>query len=227
MHDSRITGRLWCPSLLVSVLLLSSTGCAHKGYYHSADTPLYPPGQGNPPQLALPVAGVDEIGITMSETYEVEGVGRDTVTLEGKLVTRRGHPLFGHGEERQAWGTSTVVAEFTSLDLKGESKIFGPVHVSLNTTKPTFAIVRNGRCVTAVDALISMPQLNRTFFTSQPVQLQSTVTTIPPVGDQRTASVNAVNLVDSSGRVQGKLLNARVSWRTLLNQVAFGERGPQ
>src|SRR5438046_1675562 len=74
-------------------------------------------------RMSLPTAGKDTISIKMVETYEVDGVGKDTVELSGTLETRRGTPLLGAEATTQDWKTSTVVAEFTKLNLEGNSKL--------------------------------------------------------------------------------------------------------
>jgi len=174
-------------------------------------------------KLTIPEPGIDNIKITMVETYTIQGVGTDTVKLEGTLVTRRGPALLGPGQSRHSWQDSAVVAEFTSLDMSGESKVFGPVHVTLDKSQPTFAMVRAGKCAAAVGVSIEMPKLQRTLKTRQPVQLTSVVTSIPPIGDEKTTSVGAVELVDQNGRSQGKLDKAQVLWRSLVSQKKFTE----
>jgi hypothetical protein len=61
--------------------------------------------------------------------------------------------------------------------------------------------------------------------TSEAIQLQSEVTTIPPVGDELTASVHAVDLVDAdSNRKVGTLSKATVKWRDLVAQKRHGAK---
>ncbi len=173
----------------------------------------------------IPEPGIDKVRIVMMETYDIEGVGRDTVKLEGTLVTRRGPALLVPGQTKVSWSTATVVAEFTSLDLKGESKVFGPVHVTLDTSRPTFAAVTAGRCAAAVNVKIEMPKIETTLHTTEAVQLKSQVTSVPPIGDEKTVSVNRVGLVDQSGRQRGRLESAQVMWRELMSQEKFADAG--
>lgn len=167
------------------------------------------------------VAGIDRVRVTMLETYEVEGVGKEEVVLTGMFVMRRGAPLQGLGEKCVSWETSTVVAQFEELSLVGKSKLFGEVHVTLDRTERYFAVVRAGKCVANVRVNVDMPDLGLSLSMKDAMHLESEVETVPPVGDERTVSVNSVALVDDTGRVRGTLLKARVSWRELLSQRPF------
>jgi len=171
-------------------------------------------------EFTIPDAGVDTVAITIEETYAVEGVGKDTVKLQGTLVANRTAPLLGFGMKAIDWKTAAVVAQFTSLHVTGESKVFGPVSVVLDPTLPGLAVVIGGHCRAALGVVVSMPQHNLTLRSAQAIQLQSDVKTVPPIGDERTQSVAPVALVDlRSGRQMGSLESARVLWRELTAQV--------
>jgi hypothetical protein len=171
-------------------------------------------------EFTVPEAGIDTVDITIEETYEVDGIGRDTVRLQGTLVADRTVPLFGFGHKTTDWKTSAVVARFTSLHVKGESGVFGPVSVVLDPTVPSDAVAIGGHCLAAIGVVVTMPQHNLTLRTEIPIQLQSNVKTVPPIGDERTQSVAPVALVDlRSGRKMGSLESARVLWRELTAQV--------
>lgn len=170
---------------------------------------------------ALPKAGIDKMRIVMKETYEIKGVGKDTITLTGFLVSRRGTPLLGMGQTKHSWENSTVVAEFTELDLRGKSNVFGNVHVTIDRTQPNFAVVTAGACKAVVSVLIDMPELQMKLKTREPMQLQSQVTIIPPIGDEKTISVTPVGLIDQKGRLVGILEQAKVMWRELVEQKGY------
>jgi len=172
-------------------------------------------------EKTLPPAGVDSIKIKMVETYDVEGVGKDTVELTGTLVTRRGAPLLGTGATGQAWETSTVVAEFQRLELKGKSRVFGPVTVTLDKGHPAFAAVTAGKCKAALSVQVEMPDHRLTLRTATAVQLQSTVTRVPPIGNDTTKSVGTTKLVDKDGKSHGTITKAVVTWRELASQKQF------
>jgi hypothetical protein len=170
--------------------------------------------------LTVPPAGIDTVDITIHETYDVQGIGRDTVTLTGTLVADRTVPLLGHGTKKTAWKTSTVVARFTDLNLTGNSAVFGPVQVMLDKTVPSFGVVQNGKCAAAIGIVVSMPSHGLRLKSAEPMQLQSTVKTVPPIGDEKTVSVVPVDLVDvSTNRKRGTLQKAQVVWRQLALQT--------
>jgi len=174
----------------------------------------------------VPEAGVDTVEINLEETYSVEGVGSDTVALSGSLVANRGVPLVDPKVKSVDWDTSTVVANFESLDVRGESDVFGPVNVTLDPAIPSFGVVRKGDCRASLGVVVSMPKHNLVVRTKRPVQLHSQVKTVPPIGDERTESVGPVALVDvDGGREIGSLESARVLWRELTAQVNYETNG--
>ncbi len=170
--------------------------------------------------LTLPEAGIDTVNITIEETYDVEGVGHDTVTLKGRLVANRTVPLIGHGEKKATWKTAMVIAQFTELNVSGTSKVFGPVQVTLDKGVPAFAAVIGGHCSAALGVNVAMPQHGLTLRSSEPIQLQSVVKTVPPIGDEKTESVVPVDLVEAqTNRKRGTLNHAKVAWRELVEQT--------
>lgn len=168
----------------------------------------------------LPHAGIDHVDITIEETYDVEGIGKDTVTLKGRLTANRTVPLLGAGTRQATWDTATVVAQFTDLNVSGHSKVFGPVHVTLDKSVPAFGVVTAGKCLAAIAVHVGMPQHGLTLRSATPIQLHSTVNTVPPIGDEKTESVAGVELIDhATGRRRGALDHARVAWRELVEQT--------
>lgn len=170
-------------------------------------------------RFAIPGPGIDTVDITIEEDYDVEGVGSDRVTLRGVLIADRGAPLLGSGRENVEWETSTVVAQFTSLEAEGTSGVFGSVHVSLDNRVPSFGVVRAGDCKAALSVEVSMPEHNLVLRSAEPVQLKSQVETIPPVGDELTESVRPVALLDDARRERGVMQQVHVTWRDLTDQV--------
>jgi hypothetical protein len=171
-------------------------------------------------EFTVPEAGIDTVDITIEETYEVKGVGQDTVQLKGTLVADRTAPLIGPGKRTVDWETSTVVARFTHLDVRGKSDVFGPVRVVLDRRMPSFGVVKAGACQASLSVVVTMPEHNLTLRSAEPVQLQSDVTTVPPIGNERTVSIRPTKLVDHrTGRALGTLEKARVVWRELEAQV--------
>src|SRR5262249_43740164 len=167
----------------------------------------------------VPPAGIDHIAITIEETYDVEGIGKDTVTLNGHLVSNRTAPLLGD-EKKVDWKTSYVVAQFTDLQVSGNSRVFGPVHVSLDRLVPSGAVNFGCHCRAAIGVVVGLPQHGITLRSSAPVQLRSEVKSVPPVGDEKTESLLPVELVDiHTQRKRGSLEHVRVLWRELTAQT--------
>ena len=83
-------------------------------------------------RFALPPAGVAVMRVRLEETYEIKGVGRDTVELTGWIAAKHDNPRPAEGEAAVRWGTAVVDTEFVGLELRGESKIFGPVLIHLD-----------------------------------------------------------------------------------------------
>ncbi|HEX8090317.1 MAG TPA: DUF6073 family protein, partial [Blastocatellia bacterium] len=89
-------------------------------------------------RFALPTASVDVMRVRLEETYDIAGVGKDTVELKGWIAVTHDNPRPGIGQSEVKWGTAVSDTEFVSMDLHGESPIFGPVHITLdkeNTSK--------------------------------------------------------------------------------------------
>jgi hypothetical protein len=87
--------------------------------------------------FVLPPAGVQVMRARLEETYLVDGIGRDTVQLNGWIAVRHSAARPAEGETRVEWGTAVMGTEFVGMDLSGHSKVFGPVHITLDRTKPS------------------------------------------------------------------------------------------
>jgi hypothetical protein len=169
--------------------------------------------------FTIPPAGIDTVNVTIEETYDVRGVGKDTVSLTGTLVADRGAPLLQQGKRTVNWQSAIVPARFSSLRLTGKSEVFGTVRVTLDKSFPASAVAIACHCSASLGVVVSMPKLGLTLKSAEAIQLQSEVETIPPVGDETTESVGAVDLVDTkTNRKVGALTKARVIWRELLEQ---------
>lgn len=88
-------------------------------------------------RFALPHAGVDLMRARVEETYEIYGIGTDTVTLTGWIAVKHENPRLAEGQETLRWGTAVIATEFVGMDLRGESEVFGPVRVLLNPDQPS------------------------------------------------------------------------------------------
>jgi hypothetical protein len=92
-------------------------------------------------QWEVPGPGVDVMRAKLEETYSVDGIGTDTVELTGWIAVRHGAPYPVEGAVDLNWNTAILDTEFIQMDLHGTSKIFGPVHVTLDRTRPSLGKV--------------------------------------------------------------------------------------
>jgi hypothetical protein len=209
----------------------------------------------------LPGPSADVMRARLEETYTVAGIGEDTVQLSGWIVVRHGASRPAPGFANVSWETAVTDTEFVAMDLQGESKLFGPVHVSLDHTRPaigqvgrinapelarrTLLVANKGTlpkqpkqpktqaqqqagttaastCRAPVNVNVSMPKLGLSMATKEPAVWYSEVTTIPPVGQVASVTVEPVSLL-SSGREVGTLQSGIVKFREVVRTVALSK----
>ena len=88
-------------------------------------------------RFALPTSSVDVMRVRLEETYDIDGIGKDTVELKGWIAVTHDDPQPAAGQTEVKWGTAVSNTEFVGMDLRGESKIFGPVIITLNPDMPS------------------------------------------------------------------------------------------
>jgi len=189
----------------------------------------------------LPKAGIDVMRVRMEETYTIDGVGTDTVELRGWIAARHDNARPVPGQTKVSWETGVVDTEFVGLELRGESKIFGPVLVHLTSGAPSFgqvgaidvpelrakmaaAVKANAKpdaaCIANIKVDVEMPQLDLNMKTLQAVRMYSVVKTIPPVGNTASVSMAPTTLV-SADRTVGTLQHAEVKFREIVMRSAL------
>lgn len=204
-------------------------------------------------KFAFPKAGVDVMRVRMEETYTIDGIGTDTVELRGWIAARHDNARPVPGQTKVSWETGVVDTEFVGLELRGESKIFGPVYVHLTSGAPSFGQVgaidvpelrekmaarvkaraaanqpNEAACVANIKVDVDMPQLDLNMKTQQAVRMYSIVDTIPPIGNTASVSLTPTTLV-SADRAVGTLQHAEVKFREIvmrssLNGTAVASR---
>ncbi|HXO42861.1 MAG TPA: DUF6073 family protein [Thermoanaerobaculia bacterium] len=87
--------------------------------------------------FTLPAAGVDVMRVRMEETYDIAGVGKDTVELTGWIAVTHDNPRPAEGESTVTWSSAVSDTSFVGMDLHGNSSIFGPVEVGLDPRSPS------------------------------------------------------------------------------------------
>jgi hypothetical protein len=206
----------------------------------------------------LPGPSADVMRARLQETYKVAGIGEDTVELTGWIVVRHGASRPAPGFSNVSWDTAITDTEFVAMDLHGVSKMFGPVNVSLDHTRPaigqvgrinapelaiqTLAVANKDNklpqqpkgtkpqspaaaahtCRAPVNVNVAMPQLGLTMATQKPAVWYSRVTTIPPVGQVASVTVEPVSLL-SGGREVGTLQSGVVKFREVVRTVALSK----
>lgn len=84
----------------------------------------------------IPDDSVDVMRARITETYAVDGVGQDTVELSGWVAIKHfnAHPVDGATD--LTWNTAVIDTQFVGLEMNGYSKLFGPVQVRLDESRP-------------------------------------------------------------------------------------------
>jgi len=88
-------------------------------------------------QWQLPGAGVQVMRATIEETYSIDGIGEDTVELNGWIAVKHAAPRPANGETTVSWNTAVLDTEFVGMHLEGESPLFGSVEVTLSPDHPS------------------------------------------------------------------------------------------
>jgi len=203
----------------------------------------------------LPGASVDVMRVRLQETYEIAGIGNDTVDLTGWIAVRHGASRAANHQLPVSWGNSITDTEFVGLELEGQSGVFGPVRVSLDSARPAIGQVGNfdlspnaartllvanlqqapkpkpqpqqpkptdqgsaSSCRAPVNVKVSMSQLGLEMKTKEPAVWFSQVTTIPPVGQVASVTVDPVAMM-SAGRQVGTLVSGVVKFREVVRTV--------
>jgi hypothetical protein len=136
-----------------------------------------------------PPAGIDNLGITSTDSFMIPGIGELTVDFKGFVRVVRSEPSAAN------WVNATVYTNLIELSMRGESSQCGPILVTLNPDylstgqlKTPFADMEcqepEKTCRMAVGALFSLPKLNLTLFNKEPILLTiDHVRAIPPAGN--------------------------------------------
>jgi len=177
----------------------------------------------------LTPGAIDTMQVRVREKIDIHGVGTDVVELEGSFTVARDTPRPLQENAAVNWGEALVGTEFRSLELHGESAVFGTVRVRLNPNKVSQGLVgpadlnsRAAKCAADMSPLIELPDLNMTLNTGdQPVQLASKVISIPPIGDVARSEKGA-SLQDEGGNVVGELVSSDIEVGPVLFSVPLG-----
>jgi Family of unknown function (DUF6073) len=145
------------------------------------------------PQVVLPytppVSGVDNLGITSTDSFLVPGIGEFSVDFNGFVRVSRSKPT------TDDWNTSDVFTNLIDMCMRGENSEIGSIVVTLNSDFLSTGQLRTPyadqqadkpakACRMAVGALFNMPKLGLTLFNKEPIELTiDDVRMIPPSGN--------------------------------------------
>jgi len=136
-----------------------------------------------------PPAGIDNLGITSTDTFLVPGRGEVQVDFNGYVRVARSTP------SAPGWNESVVYTNLIELFMRGESADAGTVIVTLNTdylstgclwTPPADMACNEPAkaCRMAVNALFEIRRMGLTLFNKEPILLTiNDVRAIPPAGN--------------------------------------------
>jgi len=141
------------------------------------------------PPYTPPKTGIDNLGITSTDTFHLVGKGELKVDFKGYVRVARSQPTSSD------WNTSEVYTNLIEMCMRGEAPGVGSIIVRLN---PDF--LSTGQlstpfgdetldqpakaCRMAVGALFHLPQLGKTLFNKEPIILTiDNVRAIPPAGN--------------------------------------------
>ncbi|HEX3291116.1 MAG TPA: DUF6073 family protein [Gaiella sp.] len=220
------------------------TGHEHGGHEHGAGGHGTQPIVGHHAAWGMPAAApriqpytmtpgsIDTMSVRVREKIDVLGVGTDVVDMLGTFTVRRDHPCAVGDPPRVEWGESCVKTEFRSLELAGESPVFGTVRVHLSPDEASHGEVGPSSdgslaasCVAHCFPIVELPDLGLRLTTAgQPVSLASKVIQIPPVGDV-ARSQNSAALVDGEGNTVGEIISSDIEVGNLLLSIPLGSTG--
>jgi hypothetical protein len=136
-----------------------------------------------------PPPGIDNLGITSTDTFFVPGKGEFKVDFKGYVRVARSKPT------TDEWVDSEVYTNLIEMCMRGESQELGPIIVTLNPDILSTGQLRTPHadlscdqpekaCRMAVAAQFEIPQLGLTLFNKEPIELTiDNVKAIPPAGN--------------------------------------------
>lgn len=146
-----------------------------------------------------PVAGIDNLGIRSTDTFEVPGYGVFTLDFRGYVRVARSQPTSAD------WVEAEVYTNMFEMYMRGEAEGLGEIVVTLNPEYMATGQIRTPlgaveeaedpsrpakKCRMAVNALFQATQLGKTFYNKEPIILAiDNVRSIPPAGNPGWAGI--------------------------------------
>jgi hypothetical protein len=141
------------------------------------------------PEFTPPHPGIDNLGISSTDTFMIPGKGEVTVDFKGYVRVARSQPTTSD------WVTSEVYTNLIEMRMYGESEQTGPIIVRLNPDCLSTGMLRTPwadmscaqpekACRMAVSAVFDLPNLGVKLFNKEPILLTiDNVRAIPPAGN--------------------------------------------
>ena len=141
------------------------------------------------PPFTPPPTGIDNLGISSTDTFHVVGTGDFTINFKGFVRVARSVPT------SDEWTSSEVYTNLIEMRMVGEAPGIGRIITTLNPEflstgqlRTPFADMNCSQpekaCRMAVGALFRLPDLGMTFFNKEPIELTiDHVRAIPPAGN--------------------------------------------
>jgi hypothetical protein len=136
-----------------------------------------------------PESGIDNLGITSTDTFALPGVGEFKVDFKGWVRVVRSDPT------AEDWHNAEVYTNLIEMKMQGECEELGTITVTLNPECLSAGQIRTPfdpyagegpsakACRMAVGCIFDMPKLNMKLFNREPVILTiDDVRSIPPAG---------------------------------------------
>jgi hypothetical protein len=161
------------------------------------------------PEFVPPTPGIDNLGITSTDTFMIPGKGEISVDFSGYVRVARSQPT------TPDWNTSEVYTNLIEMRMYGESELTGPIIVTLNTECLSTGMLRTPwadmecvqpekACRMAVSAVFDLPALGIKLVNKEPILLTiDNVRAIPPSGNPGKGQIYQVLPLFNSNDVDG------------------------
>jgi len=155
---------------------------------------LYEP-QEAPQKYTPPRAGIDNLGISSRDAFQIPGVGEFVVDFEGYVRVARSEPTSDN------WAEAEVYTNMFDMCMRGEAEGIGEIVVTLNPEYMATGQIRtppeeldpetpDKKCRMCVNALFEAKGVGKTFFNKEPIILAiDEVRSIPPAGNPGWAGI--------------------------------------